>query len=590
MTAPVAEKAEPAEGDPAATTLLQAFHGIVARRADEVAVRTVDGAAELTFAQLDARAEAVAGALAAHGLGRGDTLALHLANRPEMHVVDLAAMHLGAIPFSIYATSSPEQVAFLLENSDARIVITEEAFLPVVRTAIEGRPDTLVVTVDGAQDGTTSLEELEATPAPDGFDLAAAEAAIDGDDVVTLIYTSGTTGPPKGVELTHLNLLAQCRGVGERIPFRPGARLTSYLPSAHIADRWSCYYSMLVWGIELTTVPDARQVAAALGQVRPTIWGAVPRVLEKLKAALEAGIAAEPDEARRSAVQGAVEAAKARQLRIDAGEQVEDLPAQVEAVLGALRAKIGLDQAEWVIVGASPLAPAVETWLRSLGLPLTQVYGMSEASCCLTCSTVEDARTGTVGQLIGELESKIAEDGELLVRGTTVMRGYRGLPEKTGVTIDADGWLATGDIAEIDPDGHLRIVDRKKELIINAAGKNMSPANIEGVLKEAHPLVGQVVCIGDNRPYNVALLVIDPDAAAARGGVEAVASDEALRAEIAAGVEKANARLSRVEQIKRWELLSEEWLPGGDELTPTMKLRRKPIAEKYAEQIERLYA
>jgi long-subunit acyl-CoA synthetase (AMP-forming) len=263
-----------------------------------------------------------------------------------------------------------------------------------------------------------------------------------------------------------------------------------------------------------------------------------------------------------------------------------------------LRARLGLDEAEWVLVGAAPLSRDVQEFLLGIGLPLAELYGMSECSCCVTACHPSEAKMGSVGRALPGVELRLAGDGELLVRGPTVTRGYRNQPEKTAEAIDGDGWLHTGDIATIDDDGFVRIVDRKKELIINAAGKNMSPANIEGELKAASPLIGQVMAIGDGRPYNVALIVLDSDAVTAYarehglsdGSVAAVAADPRVREAVQAGVASANERLARVEQIKRFELLSDEWTPGGDELTPTMKLKRKPIEHKYAGAIERLYA
>jgi long-subunit acyl-CoA synthetase (AMP-forming) len=267
-------------------------------------------------------------------------------------------------------------------------------------------------------------------------------------------------------------------------------------------------------------------------------------------------------------------------------------------VLSKLRERIGLDQAEWIICGAAPLARHVHEFLLALGLPIVELYGMSECTCVLTVCHPSEGRIGTVGKVIPGVETLRADDGELLVRGPIVMRGYRNDPQRTADAFDADGWLRTGDIVEIDDDGHVRIVDRKKELIINAAGKNMSPANIEEKLKSASPLIGQAVCIGDARPYNVALLVLDPDAAAAYAkeheladsSVHTVAALDDVQETLAAAVKRANEQLSRVEQIKRHQVLAEEWLPGGDELTPTMKLKRKPIAEKYGADIEALYA
>jgi long-subunit acyl-CoA synthetase (AMP-forming) len=301
-------------------------------------------------------------------------------------------------------------------------------------------------------------------------------------------------------------------------------------------------------------------------------------------------------------VQRALEVAT-RKVRLEqAGEPVpEELATAVaaaeERVLSALRSKIGLDEVEWLVIGAAPMPPAVHEFLLALGLPITETYGMSECSCCVTLSPPSEARIGSVGRALECVELALAHDGELLVRGPTVMRGYRNKPADTAETIDADGWLHTGDICTIEA-GYVRVVDRKKELIINAAGKNMSPANIEQQLKSADSLIGQAAVIGDARPYNVALLVLDPDMAAATANtlalddtsVAAVASDPRVIERVATAVESANAKLARVEQIKKYALLEEEWLPGGDELTPTMKLKRAPIAEKHGAVIEALYA
>jgi long-subunit acyl-CoA synthetase (AMP-forming) len=270
------------------------------------------------------------------------------------------------------------------------------------------------------------------------------------------------------------------------------------------------------------------------------------------------------------------------------------MPASAKA---AVRANLGLDQAEWLISGAAPIPVAVLEYFLALGLEICEVWGMSELSCCATVNPPGDIRIGTVGKALAGTELKLGGDGELLCRGPLVMKGYRNDPEKTSEAIDADGWLHTGDIAEIDEDGYVRIVDRKKELIINAAGKNMSPANIEQQLKEASPLIGQAICIGDRRPYNVALIVLDPDACAQWAAqrelrdpsAAALAGNADLQSEVARGVDEANGHLSRVEQIKRFAVLPLDWEPGGDELTPTMKLKRKPIHEKYATEIETLY-
>jgi long-subunit acyl-CoA synthetase (AMP-forming) len=447
----------------APTSLAHAFQSTAAANPQAVALRTPDDATSITWAQYARRVEQLATGLAALGVKRGDTVALMMANRPEFHLVDTAVLHLGATPFSVYNTLPPEEIAYLFSNAGNRVVVADAAHLERVLAAGGAEH---VVHVEGPADGAThSLEELAQLPAPAGFDFAETWQGVTGEDVLTLIYTSGTTGPPKGVELTHANMLAQCAAVAELLPIEAGDTITSYLPAAHIADRWSSHYNSLVYGIQITDVDDPRAVATVLPQLRPTLWGGVPRVLEKIKAALEAGIGADPDEARRAATQGAI-AVGVQKVRLEqAGEAIPDeLAAQhaaaEEHVLSKLRAKLGLDRVKWICVGAAPLSPEVHEFLLGLGLPVVELYGMSECSCVVTTITPEEVRVGTVGRPISAVELKLAEDGEMLVRGATVMRGYRGQPEKTAEALDADGWLATGDIVEIDADGYVKIVDR----------------------------------------------------------------------------------------------------------------------------------
>jgi long-subunit acyl-CoA synthetase (AMP-forming) len=434
------------------------------------------------------------------------------------------------------------------------------------------------------------------------LDFEAAWRAVDPHDLLTLIYTSGTTGPPKGVELTHANELAECRGVDAVGQPRADGSVVSFLPHAHIADRGLSHYGQMVWGHTVTCCPDLTQVFAAVADCRPTFFGAVPRVWEKLKAALEAGISADDDGARRAASLEAI-ALGLRKVRAEQrGEPISDELSAAhysaeERVFSKIRAKLGLERCEWYMIGAAPAPLEVLEFFAAIGIPICEVWGMSELTSIATLVPPHDVRLGTVGPAIPGVEIRLAADGEILIRGATVMAGYRNQPEKTAATIDPDGWLRTGDIGEIDELGYLKIVDRKKELIINAAGKNMSPANIEQQLKQGSPLIGQAVAIGDRRPYNVALIVLDPDASVAfarehvlaDAAPAAMAQEPAVLAEVGAGVERANSHLSRVEQIKRFKVLPCDWAPAGDELTPTMKLRRRPIEQKYAAEIDGLY-
>ncbi len=458
-----------------------------------------------------------------------------------------------------------------------------------------------MIVVDGeAPEGTLALADVEGSN-PD-FDVDASVAQLKGSDVLTLIYTSGTTGPPKGVQLIHRNLIAAVEGLDELIRFPEDGRVISWLPAAHIAERNAHHYLPIVFGLQITCCDDPRQVLSYLPEVRPSWFFAVPRIWEKLKSGLETMIAAQPEE-QRNATQAALDAAL-RKVRLEQRE--EPVPAELaeqvreadEQIFAGLRETLGLDQVEAINVGAAPTPVEVLEFFHAIGLPLSELWGMSETCGAGSVNPTGKIKIGTVGPPAPGVQLKLAEDGELLIKSDVVMPGYRNLPEKTAETFTEDGWLRTGDIAEFDEDGYMRIVDRKKELIISAAGKNMSPANIEATIKSSSPLIAQACCIGDGRPYNTALIVLDPDFApmwASGQGIEqttleALANDERMRAAIEQAVDEANQKLARVEQIKRFTIVEGDWLPSGDELTPTMKLKRKPIAEKYATAIATMYA
>jgi long-chain acyl-CoA synthetase len=584
-----------------AENLVKAFYGVVDRLGDDLAIRDEARGVELSWNELRDTVHRIAGGLSKLEVRKGDTVAIMLGNRWEFIPCDLAAVSLGAIPFSVYQTYTPEQIQYLLSDAESKLVITEQAYLDNVKEARKGL-STLenVIVVDGDGGDLTLDELMEMDPE---FDPAESVEQLGPDDLLTLIYTSGTTGPPKGVQLTHRNLLFAVATADELIDLpERGAKVISWLPAAHVAERNAHYYLPVTKGVSVTICSDPRRIAEFLPKVKPTWFFAVPRIFEKLMAGLQAMMAGLPDDQRQAAEKG-LEASLAKVRAEQAGEEV---PAEIaeaaaqadEQMFSQLRKQLGLDEALAVNAGAAPTPLEVLEFFHAIGIPIGELWGMSETCGLGTINPPDRIKLGTVGPPTPGVEIRLEDDGEVLVKADCVMPGYRKLPEKNKEAFTDDGWLRTGDIGEIDEDGYLKIVDRKKELIINAAGKNMSPANIESHLKSASPLIGQAAAIGDGRPYNVALIVLDPDFApvwASQNGlkgesVEELAAEEKTRDAIQAAVDQANTKMARVEQIKKFTILPEQWEPGGDELTPTMKLKRKPIDEKYAEEIEALYS
>ena len=556
-------------------TLCEAFQITAAENADGVALRLKGDTVSLTWSEYSDRVHRIAAGLAALGVERGEPVAIMLTNRPEFHLVDTAVMHLGAIPFSLYNTAAQEQLAHIMASSGARVLVTEQGLSAQSARLIEAVPAIEhLVLVDGGAGG-IPLAEVESGGSSD-FPFEQRWNEVRPDDVATLIYTSGTTGPPKCVQISHRNLIQEWIGLHEVFDITPGGRILSWLPAAHIADRLLGQYQQICFGHTVTCVPDPRTLAEHLLEVRPTFWVAVPRIYEKFRAALES---------RFSDEQRAALAVGLRRVRAErAGEAVDaSLSADYERcdreVFGPIRAGLGLDRAEQFVVGASPIPVAVLEFFHALGMPVCEVWGMSELPIA-TANPPGRQRLGSVGPAVPGVEVRVAEDGELLLRGPIVMKGYRGASDSTQRAIDPDGWYTTGDVGVIDEDGFVTIVDRKKELIINDTGKNMSPSTIEAELKSASSLIGQAMAVGDGRSYNVALIVLDPE----HPGEGRDVADAVARA-----VTAANQRLSRPEQIRRYRILADDWPPGGDELTPTAKLKRKAIVAKYADVIEGLY-
>jgi len=559
------------------------------------------------------RVAEVAVGLASLGVTRGDHVALMMANRPEHVIADQAAVHAGATPSTFYATLAPEQIRYCAAHCAAKVAVLENR--DVAKRWLEVRQELPalehLVLLEDAEDfaderGTIAFDELAAR----GREALAAEpgrfdelrAQVRPDDPLTLLYTSGTTGPPKGVVLTHRNLLYECAALDRLTGLPDGLTSVSYLPLAHIAERVLSIYDPLQKRANVWFCPDPAQAIEYVRQARPTFFFGVPRVWEKVRAGINAKLAAEPDDRRRKLAKAAVGAGFDVVRRQQQGAPVPlALRARHAAldrlVLARVRAALGLDRCQFASSAAAPLPVDVAEFFAAIGLPLIEVYGMTETSGVATGNPPEKLKIGSVGTALPGVEVRLDSDGEVLVRGPINTPGYHNRPDATADLVDADGWLHTGDVGELDDDGYLRIVDRKKELIITSSGKNLSPANIENMLKE-HPLVGQALAFGDGRPYVVALVVLDhevaPGWAKQQGvGFEALAGfarDPRVLEELQRAVDAANQRLSRIEQVKRFMVVPAEWTAESEELTPTLKLKRRVIHAKYTAEIEALYS
>ena len=590
-------------------TVCTIFREAVATWGDRPALRWKEdgGWRSLTWREYRDEVAAVTLALRSLGFGPGQFGLIMARNTPEHVIADLGIVHAGGAAISVYNTLAPEQIEYVANHSEATVAFAEdEAFLEKFLAIRASTPHLkhLILVHGEAPDGVMTWESLMAQ----GRELHAAEPkafeelgrAVGPEDTVSLIYTSGTTGPPKGVVYSHNNILWTLESVQRFWAIEPQT-LVSYLPLAHVAERFTSQWRGIALGHEVWMCPDPNQLLPFLLEARPTFFVGVPRVWEKLMAGLQAGIAAEPDESKRKMVQGALAASISAYKLQHAGQPV---PAELAAVVEQaaplfvlLRSKVGLDRCTTAITSTAPCRPEVHEFWGGLGMPLYEVWGMSELTGPATVVPMEDHQAPSIGKPMPGVEVRLGEDGELLVRGGNVMVGYYKEPGKTADMIDADGWVHSGDIAQPGPNGQFKIVDRKKELIITSAGKNISPANLESLAKSS-PIIGQAVAVGDARNFITVLVVLDPQVAPAwakaRGieasGMAALAEHPAVIDEVRRALTAANTHLSRVEQFKRFTILPTEWSPESEELTPTMKLKRRVIYSKYEPQIEAMYA
>ena len=566
----------------------------------------------ITWQQTREQALRLAAGFAALGLRPGERVALMLPNRLEHVLADFGAVHAGGVPVTFYATLAADQVGYMAADCDARIAVLDGAaelarWQPVL-ASLPGLRKIIVRDDDACPAGDLYLswrdfaalgaERLAAAP----DEVASRMAGVRPSDPATLLYTSGTTGTPKGVIITHASILYEVITATESGNARPHVRWVSYLPLAHIAERmFTLYLAICNAGHTYFCHNATTELVATIGEVKPTAFFGVPRVWEKIQAGIQALLAAEQDEGRRAAVAAAmdtglryVRSCQYGQLTTD--ELAAEFASAEQSVLRPIRSLLGLGEAEVVVSASAPLPPEVGEFFAGLGLRILDVYGMTETTGAFTSNTQSAFKLGTVGQVVPGMELRIASDGEILVRGPLNTPGYLNLPDRTAELIDADGWLHTGDIGSVDADGFLSVVDRKKELIITSGGENVAPAAVENLLV-AHPLIGQALAYGDRRPYLVALLTLDGDVAPTwarargidAGSMAALADEPAVLAAVGEAVAAANSRLARVQQIKAWRLLPVEWTAESEELTPTLKLKRRIVHAKYADVIDALY-
>ena len=572
--------------------------------------RSGDEWKELTWSQYRAQVVDVAAGLIDLGVGRGDFVALMAANRPEHVIADLGAMHAAATPVTLYSTLATPQVAYIGGHCEARVAIIENLdFMKRWEEAKSQLPNLeYVVLMEGAENYATtdwvlSWDDLVArgkarlAAEPDVVDARSSE--LTPDDIATLIYTSGTTGTPKGVVITHYNVLWTVESMERtlRIPKHP--RLVSFLPLAHIAERVASHYLGMWYVGEVWYCPDMTQVLEYVQEAKPSAFVAAPRVYERFQAGLMARLEAEEGLKRILAMAAIKNGEEVVRLR----QQGKPIPFLIglqnkvleKVVLSKILDGLGMGEVTVAISTAAPIAPELLEFFQAIGLPLFELWGMSELSGPGTTNVPGANKIGTVGRAIAGSEVKLGDDGELMFAGGNVTSGYFKMPGETAETFQ-DGWVLTGDIAEIDDEGFVSIVDRKKEIIITAGGKNIAPTKLEGLIKN-HPLIGQVCVIGDRRKYLSALIVLDGDMAPAwaeRQGIaftdmESFSQLPEIQAEAQKAVDDANEHVARVEQIKRFTVLPNEWTPETDELTPTLKIKRRVIHERYEAEIESLY-
>ncbi len=585
-------------------TVMEVFDDTAKRRAGAPALRVKrDGSWQTTsWSDYLEQTRLAARGFIKLGLSAGQGVSIIGFNCPEWAIANMAAIYAGGFPAGIYTTNSPEQCQYIADHSDSAVAVVENAEqlakFKAVRDQLPKLKAIVMMSGSDSDDGVYSWEQLLAqgknTPESE---LETRIESQQPEDVCTLIYTSGTTGNPKAVMITHDNITWTAQAALNALGVRSDDQLISYLPLSHIAEQVVSLHGPMVGGACTSFAESIDLLGNNLREVRPTIFLAVPRVWEKIQAKIvEAG-------SKNTGLKKKI-GAWARKQGLAGGyaqQQGKSVPLFYgiadKLVFSKVRAQLGLDRCRVQITSAAPIAKSTLEFFLSLGVQIMEVYGMSECTGPATISLPHRYRTGSVGWVLPGAEVKIAEDGEICMRGRHVCKGYYKNEAVTAETIDADGWLHSGDIGELDADGFLKITDRKKDILITAGGENVAPQLLEGMLKSIGPL-SQVVVVGDRRKYLAALVTIDElklkqlakDAGSDATTLAEAADCKKIQAFLMAEVEKVNKQLARVQTIKKIKVLPNELTIEGGELTPTMKVKRKIVNEKYQNEIESLYA
>jgi long-chain acyl-CoA synthetase len=569
---------------------------------DAPAIRFKDGESWVTrsFDEVAETVRSLALGLIELGVEPGDKVSILANTRPEWTYFDFAALSIGAVVVPIYQTNSPQECQYVLENSDAKVVVVEDDEQLAKIREVRGELPLLeqVVRMTGASEDAISLEQLAERGA--GRDAAEWERRWRGvtpADVCTFIYTSGTTGPPKGCVITHGNYRAMLDMVNETSTIEDNDLTYLYLPLAHSFALLIQLGSFDLGATIAYWERDPLKIMPNLAEVKPTYFPSVPRIFEKIYTAATSGMEKQGGLKKTIFDWSIRVGGKVRTAERNGSQPGFLLRKQYEfadkQVLSKIRGLFG-GRLRLAVSGAAPISPEILRFFDAAGVLVLEGWGMTETSTAATISSPEDFKIGTIGKPFPGCEVKIAEDGEILVKGPNVFQGYYKNEEATRETI-VNGWLHTGDLGAIDDDGFIRITGRKKDIIITAGGKNITPANLEGEIKQ-HPLVSQCVVVGDRRPYLVALVTLDPEEAVAYAREHGLPEDPAelsrnpeVRASIEAHLAKVNEKFARVEQVKKIAILPHDLSQESGELTPTLKVKRAVVADKHQGEIEQLY-